>query len=212
MTGAHARTEAENAEALNYWNAYYDDLVTTATAKTKEQTDAVIAEQGRAEAAANAAREKEKAAMEQHLEELKLKTALSVLETTGQLSQLTGLVGVSAGEAAELISAGVIPVTNELGLAIQGTMQGIQTSMAEATATAAANQGVLDQALAGTLTQAQTIQPQLLASLVSPFAQLGEETAPTTQENMTALFENLGVPIPRGRSRRWIPNSSTSIP
>ena len=177
MTGAHARTEEENAAALAHWNTHYDELKATAETKTREKTDAILAEQGRAEAAAKAARDKEKAEYQKHLDDLKIKTALSMLETTGQLEQLTGLVGISAGEAADLISAGVLPVTQQLGVAMQDTLGNLESNMEAAASTATANQDIIQGALAGTLGTM-------------------EELGTSTTANVTAAVEGFGTQLP----------------
>jgi hypothetical protein len=157
MTGAHERTAEQNAEALAHWNAHYDELKADAEAKTQEKVDAVIAAESKAASAAASAREKEKAAMAEHLEELKLKTVLAMMETTGQLEQLTGLVGISASDAAELITSGLLPVTQQMGQAIQGTMGEMESSMEAAAINATANQEILQAAMAGTLTGTEDV-------------------------------------------------------
>jgi len=155
MTGAHARTAEENAAALAFHSAHYDELKATAIAKTKEKTDAILSEQSRAEAAAATAREKELADYQEHLNKLKIQTTLSMLETSGQLEQLTGLVGISASEAADLINAGLIPVTQDLAAAMQDTMVGLEDSLDSASATAATNQEIIQEAMEGTLDSAE---------------------------------------------------------
>lgn len=187
MTGAHARTAEENAAALAHWNAHYDELTATATAKSKEKTDAILAEQSRAEAAAAAAREKEKAEYQAHLEELKLQTALSMLETTGQLEQLTGLTGIKAGEAADLISAGILEVSEPLGMAIQDTMQNMESSMSAASETASANQAILQEAMAGTLTGAQGLGTGATEALTM----IGDQTTALREEQTVPYREEL---------------------
>ncbi len=161
LTGAHERTQAENDAALAHWNEHFDQLVNDTTAKYGEQTTAMEQALADQEAKAAAARAKEQAAYEQHLEELKLKTALGVLETTGQLEQLTGGLATSASDAVALIQAGIIPVTQEMALAIQGSLGALATQSEQASATAAANQDVLKQALEGTLEPATALQTGL---------------------------------------------------
>lgn len=161
LTGAHERTQAENDAALAHWNEHFDQLVNDTTAKYGEQTTAMEQALADQEAKAAAARAKEQAAYEQHLEELKLKTALGVLETTGQLEQLTGGLATSASDAVALIQAGIIPVTQEMAMAIQGSLGELATQSEQASATAAANQDVLKQALEGTLEPATALQTGL---------------------------------------------------
>jgi|GEM_PF-6703189 len=151
LSGAHARTQQENDEALGYWNAHYDQLKNEAIAKNQEITAGIETEYQKRENAAAAARAREQAEYEAHLNELKLKTAMSLLETTGQLEQLTGLVGLKAGEAVELINAGVLPVTQEMGLAIQETLAGLQSQDSAVAMTAQENQALLKEAYEGTL-------------------------------------------------------------
>lgn len=190
LTGAHARTQEENDRDLAYWNQHFDQLVADTQTKYGEQTAAIQSEMTRQEAAAQAARDKEVAEQQAHLEELKLNAALATLETTGQLQQFTGGLAVSAQEAAELIRAGVLPVTNELGVAIQGALGQLQSQEAATATQAQANQGVLQEALAGTLQSTQNLEAGI-TNLASPFAKLGTETAPITGEAMGLMFDNL---------------------
>jgi hypothetical protein len=186
MDGAHNRTAEQNAEALAHWNAHYDELKTTAETKTKEKTDAILAEQSRAEAAAASAREKEKAEYQAHLDSLKLQTALSMLETTGQLAELTGLVGISASDAADLISAGVLPVTEELGVAMQDTLINLESGMAAAAETSAANQEIIQAAMDGTLTSTEGLGESTTAVFNAMNTQIGTQIPTSINAASTA--------------------------
>ena len=88
-----------------------------------------------------------------------------MLETTGQLEQLTGLVGISAGEAADLITAGILPVTEQLGVAMQDTLGNLESSMAATSETAAANQEIIQAAMDGTLTGAEDMSASTTSAL-----------------------------------------------
>lgn len=186
QSGAHARTAADNEAALAHWNSHYDQLIATAQGKAAEETAAIEAERAKREANAAAARAKEQAEYQAHLEELKLKTALSLLETTGQLEQMTGLIGVSASEAAELIKAGLLPVTNELGQAIQGTMGELASKQEEAAATAEKNQDTLKQAFEGSLpaieSQADALGVKLPEAMASGAAGMADFSGKTQAE------------------------------
>jgi hypothetical protein len=192
MTGAHARTAEENARDLEYWSQHYDTLKNEAIAKTKEKTDGILAEQQRSEAAAAAGREAEKAAMQAHLDELKLQTALSVMETTGQLAQMTGLVGISAADAAELINSGVLPMTQEMGLAIQETMAQMETTAATATQTAADNQIILQEALTGTLMPLDEINRRFGEGMPETVG-LAQESALAFTDGFTTGVDNVNA-------------------
>ncbi|MEM7342999.1 MAG: hypothetical protein AAF485_02040 [Chloroflexota bacterium] len=98
-----------------------------------------------------AANEREKAEQYEHLNELRLKTALSMMEVSGDLEQFTGLVGLSAAEAVDLIQAGVIPVTDQMGQQIQQVLGDLTSANDEVATQAARNQDILGQAYAGTL-------------------------------------------------------------
>lgn len=210
LSGAHSRTQAENDAALAHWNQHYDQLVTDTTTKYGEQTAAIEAERAKQEASARAAREKEVAEQQAHLDKLKLNAALATLETTGQLTQFTGGLAVSAQEAADLIEAGILPVTDELAMAIQSTLGQLQAQEAATATQAQSNQAVLQDALAGTLepldqqaiamgttipASAQATQNAMLA--MNTDAQLGlQNTQLETQNEDLALQNVSNVTLP----------------
>lgn len=210
LTGAHARTQAENDAALAHWNAHYDQLVSDTTSKYQEQTAVIEGERSKQLASAKAAREQELAEQKAHLNKLKLNAALATLETTGQLAQFTGGLAVSAQEAANLIEAGILPVTDELALAIQSTLGELQTQEAATAEQATANQATLQQALAGTLipineqvTAMGTDMPvsvlatQEAMTAMNTNAQLGlQNTLLATQNEDTALQDITNITLP----------------
>jgi len=98
----------------------------------------------------DAARAEEEAAQKEHLEQLKLQTALSVLEQTGELEKLTGISGLKAKDAYELVTAGIIKIDGQFGTALQGTMASFNKQQAEVATTATANQQTLQQIYTGT--------------------------------------------------------------
>lgn len=151
LTGAHARTTEANDALLAANNAHFAELANAESASLAERQAEVEADFAKREGQAQAARAKELAEQQAHLEELKLNAALATLESTGQLEQFTGGLTVSASEAAALIKSGVIPVTEELGAAVQSTLAGLQEKEGEAAAQAVSNQALLQQAYAGTL-------------------------------------------------------------
>ncbi|MHA2068600.1 MAG: phage tail tape measure protein, partial [Candidatus Thorarchaeota archaeon] len=155
LTGAHARTTVENDNLLAANNTHFQQLKDAELTALGERQAAVEADFADRESKAQAARAKEVAEQQAHLEELKLNAALATLESVGQLEQFTGGLTVSASEAADLIRAGVIPVTDELGAAVQSTLGGLQEKEAEAAAQAVSNQALLQQAYAGTLVPLQ---------------------------------------------------------
>lgn len=194
MTGAHARTKEENDADLGYWNAHYDALVTTTQTKAAEQTAAIEAEQTKRESNAAAARAKEQAEYQAHLDDLKLKTSLSLLETTGQLEQMTGLVGISATEAADLIKAGLLPVTNELGAAIQTTMGDLATKQGEAASQAETNQATLAAAFDGTLPAMQG-QADMIGSILPQAMTTGQGAMGDFSKSVETEFDKAGKRI-----------------
>jgi hypothetical protein len=206
LSGGHARTQAENDAALGYWNAHYDKLTADTTAKYGEQNTAIQAALAERETQAAAAREKEQAAQQEHLNQLKLQAALATLETTGQLEQFTGGLAVSAGEAAELIKAGVLPVTEEFGVAIQSVLTTLNEKQVEASTVATVNQGILQAAYAGTL-EPMNQQNTLLAETMPASAatnteamlamntemQTGFGTTTTTATTTNQTIDNIGT-------------------
>lgn len=194
MDGAHARTAEQNAAALGYWNAHYDELKNKAVTKNQEITAEIQAEQAKRESNAAAARAKEQAEYQAHLDDLKLKTSLSLLETTGQLEQMTGLVGISATEAADLIKAGLLPVTQELGTAIQTTMGDLATKQGEAASQAETNQATLAQAYDGTLPAMQG-QADMIGSILPQAMTTGQSAMGDFSKSVETEFDKAGKRI-----------------
>lgn len=152
-TGAWNRTAEEESEAEAYHNQIYDEMRDKAIEKTKEKVDGVLAEEAKKEAAMAAAHEKEIAEQAAALEEMKLNAALALIEQAGLLSQFTGGMATSAADAAAMIKAGIIPVTEEMGLVLQNVMGDMASGQEAAAANAQANADVLSEALAGTINE-----------------------------------------------------------
>jgi hypothetical protein len=206
LTGAHARTTVENDNLLAANNTHFQQLKDAELTALGERQAAVEADFADRESKAQVARAKELAEQQAHLEELKLNAALATLESVGQLEQFTGGLTVSASEAADLIRAGVIPVTDELGAAVQSTLGGLQEKEAEAAAQAVSNQALLQQAYAGTLVplQAQaaalgTEIPTAAAAaqqsmgLVNQDIVTGAQNAALASQEQDLALQNLGV-------------------
>lgn len=204
LTGAHARTQEENAADLAHWNAHFDTLVADTTTKFGEQTAAIDAERTKQQASAQAARDQELAEQQEHLNQLKLNAALATLETTGQLAQFTGGLAVSAQQAADLIEAGILPVTDELAAAIQNTLGQLQAQEAATASQATSNQAILQDALSGTLVpldeQAIAMGTTLPASAtatqnammtMNQEAQLGLQNTQLATENEDLALQNV---------------------
>jgi TP901 family phage tail tape measure protein len=187
LTGAHARTTAENDALLAANNAHFEQLKTAEQDALTERQAAIDADFASRESKAQAARQKELAEQQAHLEELKLNAALATLESTGQLAQFTGGLAVSANEAAELIRAGVLPVSQELGAAIQAQLAGLQEQEAAAATVSAENQAILTEAFAGTLTPIQEQETALGTNL--PAAAL------VAQESMGIMNQEVGLGV-----------------
>lgn len=91
-------------------------------------------------------RAKEKADFEAHILELKTKTSLGLLESTGELSALTGGLTDNAEEAFNLIKAGIIPVEGELAAFLGGAHKDLTKNADEFRAQAEENTKALEQA------------------------------------------------------------------
>lgn len=125
---------------------HYDELVSETKTGAEKRRQELIQQQN-----------EERAEFDKHVQELKLKAVLGVLETTGQLESLTGGVTTSANDAFKLIQAGVIPVTGEFQQAIAAYTQQLTQASSDYKGTQLSNTAAIDSALSGTtqLTQDQ---------------------------------------------------------
>lgn len=187
-TGSWARTAEEEAEAEAYHNQIYDEMKQAAINKTNEKVDGILAAESKKESALAQAREREVAEQAAALEEMKLNAALSLMEQAGLLEQFTGGMATTAADAAALIKSGLLPVTGEMGLAIQSALGEMTSGQEEAAATAEASADVLSQAFAGTISEdvipgLQEMQEQGLTSLEATRAKIADEVIPVLGED-----------------------------
>lgn len=170
--GAHARTIEENAEAIAYWEAHYEeekqkliDAVNEKIGVREGERDASItaAETEASERARiqDEARQEELAKLKEAAQERILIFALEMLEHQGQLKGLVsswGDVEMSAQEAYDLIKAGVLPVNEALAQNIGAALSAIEGNWTEMGQTANTQMADLE-SRAGevfeTITQAQ---------------------------------------------------------
>lgn len=96
---------------------HYDELNQGIRDKRDEQFRDMVAAQNRE------AEERHK-----HIEDLKLKTTLGILEAEGKLEALVGFAGVSAEDAFDLIKAGVININQDLARGISEANTKLQGS------------------------------------------------------------------------------------
>jgi hypothetical protein len=152
MAEAEANYNKKRAIAQQELDALAADYADKrAKAEADAQAELALIENTLAEKKAklDADRATEEEANAKHLEELKLKTALHVLETTGQLEELTKIAGIKANDAYELVTAGIISIDGELGSALQNTLQNFSNQTAEVNQTAGANATALQQIYTG---------------------------------------------------------------
>lgn len=187
LTGAHARTTAENDNLLAANNTHFQQLKDAEKTALDERQAAISADFASRESQASAARAKEVAEQQAHLEELKLNAVLATLESTGQLQQFTGGLVVSASEAAELIRAGVLPVSKELALVVQQGLAGLQEQESAAATVSAENQALLTEAFAGTLTPIQEQETALGTNLPAAALLAQESMGIMNQEQVLGL-------------------------
>ena len=161
MEGAHARSAEQNAADLQWWNDIYDQKETDLRAAYDEQNAAIdekLTERTSALATADANRAgKEKEAMD----DLKLLAALTVMETSGELVKFTGGMATSAEEAAKLIEAGILPVTDTMATKLGRVISGLDTQATTMTRQQGVNattmEGVFTGAFARTTTLAEAM-------------------------------------------------------
>lgn len=206
LTGGMSRSAAATEAFVQANNAQFQELKDAEIASLNERQEAIAADFSAREGQASAARAKELADQKVHLEELKLAASLATLESTGQLAQFTGGLAISANEAAELIRSGVLPVTKELGAAIQGTLAELGAKEGEVTAQLASNQAILQEAFAGTL---EPIEAQALAlgtnipiaaaaaqaatGLANADIVAGAQSAALASQEQDLALQNLGI-------------------
>jgi hypothetical protein len=104
---AVGQLETRYEEEKNKTIEHYDELNAEIRGKRDEQFKDLVDAQNRE------AEERRK-----HIEDLKLKTTLGILEAEGKLEDLVGFAGVSAEDAFELIKSGVITVNDDLARGI----------------------------------------------------------------------------------------------
>lgn len=172
---------------------HYDEMNAEVRAKGAEKQQALIEQQ-----------RKEDEDYQKHLEELRLKTVLSMLETTGQLDKLTGGVTNSSKDAFALIQAGLIPVTGEFQTAIAAYNQQLGTASTNYRKTQEQNTAAVDKAFSGTLavTDKQIAQMGLAlpsasgtakSALVRDFDQANRTLANTKQQLDTLTQTMVGM-------------------
>lgn len=141
-----------------------------------------------------AARATELAMEEEARNELKLKTALSILETTGQLESLMDIAGVSASDAYDLITAGIVEVDAELATALQKTMGDFTSKAEEVETQAGGNAETLKSIYAGTFADIAGSSESAVNAMVSDAGRMREayEEAMSAFDRMMAAGATSG--------------------
>lgn len=129
---------AGNADRIGKINAHYDELIAETQAREDERI-AKIKEK----------LDEEKALYEQRVQDLKVQTALGILEASGELEQLTGVAGAGAQEVNDLLQAGILPLTDELAARMQAVLTDINAKQADVTAAAEQNAARLAEVASG---------------------------------------------------------------
>ncbi len=175
-------TKEEYAYELAKLNAYYDEKVkvqedanAVEAAKLKvaykEQLAIIVTEEVKKIAVEQQAYAAEMEQYDTQVKSLKLKAALTVIEMTGRLEELTGGFAKTAEEATKLIEAGLIPITGKLKNALSAAVGGMSVTSAAAEKTVTANKKILDQLLGTTYTP--TPEASALTQLISTFTMGG---------------------------------------
>lgn len=162
-------TDAEyEAEAIKI-NTHYDGMIAKTTESYTNQNSEIQAKLRERQLAIEEAQRKESEEYEKHLQELKLKTSLSILERTGQLSELTGVSGIKSEEALELIKGGVLKVDNELKSAIENAYQSFNKNADSVKETAKQNEAELKDVFSKSFEQTAAANTQMANTMVANY-------------------------------------------
>lgn len=135
----------------------------------------------------NEARAKEQEEQRKHLEQLKLQTALNVLETTGELEKLTGIAGLKAKDAYELVTAGVIQIDGKLGTALQTTISSFSQQQSNISAQAKTNQQTLQSIYTGSYQGIADSHSQMVSRVKADDESLKVITKESVLESMNSI-------------------------
>lgn len=166
----------------------YNEKIAIVREKEREQTEIIKQEQQKRREEAEIARAQELADQQKHLTDLKLKTSLSLLETSGQLGELTGIAGAKATDVQDLIEAGLLPVTESLASAIGDVQQGLLNNQAAADDTARSNEAIITRTLNG-----PQVPDKATGADVTPTADLSQTNTLLSQAITT--FGNAPSPV-----------------
>ena len=187
-TGDWARSAEQNAADLQFWNDHYDKLQSEAILGYMGRNVAIQQKEDEATAAARAAAAERAAVAKEQMDTLKLTAALSVLETQGQLEQFTGGMATSAAEAAKLVQAGLVDLTDPAKASMLVDALGdANAKVGEMAQTQLANEPILDRILSGQVDAIDKVNESAVTATQS-LAAMG--TAPQT----TALAGAGAVP------------------
>lgn len=162
-------TDAEyEAEAIKI-NKHYDEMIAKTDESYTAQNGAIEAKLKERQDAIATAQRKEAEEYAKHLEELKLKTSLSILERTGQLGELTGVSGIKSEEALELIKGGVLKIDNELKSAIEGAYQSFNKNADSVKETAKQNEAELKDVFSKSFEETAAKNTQMANTMVANY-------------------------------------------
>lgn len=164
--------EEEKAKTIKHYDDENADIRAKQDERLKDMQDA---------------QKKQEEEYQKHLDDLKLKTVLGMLEATGQLEQLTGGVTAKANDAFDLIKAGIIPVTGQLADAMHDQYGKLSQASNDYKNTATANQTALQSVFSSTFQRIQTDSGQMANKLISDVNSISE-AARRAQEAFNSLI------------------------
>ncbi len=150
MRSAESGNEIKNSQRAS-WDQYYTESISKTREAYDKETVAIQEKLTERLQVLETARNKEMEMQRVALEELKVKTALSVLENQGALESFTGGMAKSSTEAYALITSGLLPVNREMAMEMQNIMGGMTTTQQAAAERATANSKMMSAAIAGQL-------------------------------------------------------------
>jgi len=184
-TGGEAKGAEQTETDYQYWAGIYAEKERAIRDGYTAQVIAINEGESQKQAAISAANQQEQARAQEQMEKLKLTASLGVLESIGMLEGLTGGAASTAAEAAQLIKAGVIPVTEELAAALIGAQTGIDQQVADSAAMQEDNAQFIEDLSSEAATfgaDQQTVYDQVMQSQQDLMGKSDETAA--SQENL----------------------------
>ncbi len=153
MRALRGRVTTENAGSLQLrLQALKDEQneeIVELEAKAEKEKQIAIDKEAELKEIAKARREEEKAEQEKELQETIIFTALKQAEVAGTLEEITGLAGLNAKQATDLILSGMIDINDTAQAEIAKTASIMETDLEKVTQTADRNLSIVGDIISG---------------------------------------------------------------